>query len=201
MPHKKPPSETYLEWERLVFQVGYGCENPGREPVLEQVEGWKSLYVNTYQNGHWTISEDDAVLVAMLGWTIAMRQVRFNDAVVVARQFFAHPNATGTDEIHWHEMIVNLGLAQVLAGQVEEGIQQLQDSIARRRKFPLTYCLALIRGRFTWVLEDLGRDKKPDPRIAMFITEILGQSRGQTRKARLAEQATTNAELIEILIS
>ena len=145
--------------------------------------------------------EHDAALVTSLGASIAWRQFRFADVAILCQRYLELPPGSETDYLSRHELEVKLAHANLLLGKVDLGIRQFEDALTQQINYPQKIRLIRIRSELVLGLYDLGEDNLPDPSISNFIANLLRQIEGHAQKAPLAEQATTNAELIEILIS
>ncbi|CAN5641113.1 hypothetical protein BH11ARM2_BH11ARM2_25300 [soil metagenome] len=191
MAHSSPFTDAVVsEWDRLV-KIGWDSEQ-GRQPPHEQIEGWKVLYASSFIEEKWCVSAPDAGLIASLGVMIALQESRFEDAVMLAQQYLAHPNALEADKNTWEHMSIYLGFSQILCGRFEEGIDTL-DRLLQATDHGRRGRANMIRYHLLWALHDLGEEFPPDPRLSGFIERLLRVMKGQKRKARLVSAAKCTA--------
>jgi hypothetical protein len=200
--HQSPFSDdVHREWERLVFRVKELSGPEDREPPPERVEGWRRLYERTFRDGEWLVSSPDASLVASLGVTIALRQRRFEDALVLARQYLDHPEAESDDRITRQGMMVRAAMAELLTGRTDEGIGRLLDVLRSEPRNGSQSGRLDIRVDLYWVLQELGWEEPADPRLVRFVGRLLQGWRGKSDKAPLAAACRTHGDIARLLDS
>ena len=197
MGHKSPfTKEIHGEWDRLLHIEPW--PRATREPPTEQVEGWRTLYSRTFSGTAWTVSAADASLVASMGYTIAWRPRRYEDAAALAELYLGHPNADLTYDLS--HFAVELGRAWILCGRIDEGVARLVAEL-EGPFLPKASRRNMVRLALGCVLEDLEPTQPPDPRVTAFVGLLLTDWPGNKRKARKALACKSNSDLDAVLES
>lgn len=142
----------------------------------------------------------DAGLIAGLGNSLALEAGDFELARDLAGQFLEHPDLT-MGPAHHVDMIefwVRQGVADVLVGDVDLGLNALQRGLDDKPFAPWKYEL-ILRAHLCGLVTLLGLERGADKRVVAFVCRVIGLFPRCKALSRRAAKATTNGDLLAAL--
>jgi hypothetical protein len=167
-------------------------------PLHEKKGRWKQLYDEHFVDGQWKISADDASLVVGLGTTYAMQSGEYRLALDLCRQFLSHKELAPRHQIDITNVYWRHGCAQILLGEVDEGVTLLLRPLHEKAQNARLLTL-IIRSELDSLFHDLGFEKPADPRVANLIQQVLAGLPGCKRLSKKATAAKTYMDLSNLV--
>jgi hypothetical protein len=177
-------AEIYEEWKQLVFPEG-SLETKAKESRAAALDS------RCFVDGTWRVSIDDASLVTSLRTTLALQAGRFREAVALGERYLAHPEIENADSVFVFEEKSRLGIARILAGDVDRGVGTLDELLDQGRLHMRTHLHPMFL--------DLGPETSADPRVREFMVRLFQRWPEHADKAEPARNATTNEDLLVLL--
>lgn len=190
--HKSPFTEEIArEWERLIH------DGENQVGDSEKRFRWSKLYTTYFVDGRWTVSPWDAALISLLGSTLALQDGSYQLAKDLCRQFLDHEGLTNDHSTEVVNFYVRHGMADILLGNVEDGLEWLsrpfQETMFEHRLYPF-----IVRAELKSLFHDLGQENLPNPLVANFLVELIRYlPKGKSLVDR-ASKVTSYRELDEI---
>jgi pentatricopeptide repeat protein len=190
MPRRRSPytPEIFKEWESLVAPS---------QPIslLEKETRAFALEARCVANGKWVVSLDDAQLITLLMVPLDMQAKRWIDAIDRCQRHLTHPHGGDwrTDDI-WDQVQAWSGGAMILNGQVEAGIEVLDQMLADGLP-PTQYRRILARNLLLGICDDHSARRVADKRIAAYATRAVRGWEDRPDLVAILETAKTWGQL------
>jgi tetratricopeptide (TPR) repeat protein len=115
---------VYDEWERLAFRAPYHRHSP------EARARWQALYDGlTVGDRHLTMPLRTVEMVLLFGWSLAMADGRYADAVELMQKYYAHPEAPTSYTTDNMEFGWSLAVALLHLGNEDEALAIYTDMV------------------------------------------------------------------------
>ncbi len=194
MAHKSPfTQEIYDAWDKLVL------DNGAKLNFAERYQGWQELHAICFQNGKWIVGFDDAGLVALLGYTLAMEKKDWQNARLLANQYLSHPEANRyPNDPHLSNAHGIEIAAGILCGDIAISTDKclcLVDAKAFGR-WSKTFLLTSIR-HLASVLYELSPSAELDSNLRTYAFELIKRFPGFKKRANEVLTMTGNQEIMD----
>jgi len=195
---RRKPSPISLEWKRIAFDALR--EDDGRYKP-EEAEAWRNPWENHIEGDRLARTDVlDAQLICNLGWSLAIQQERYTEAIDRQGRLFEHPDIERISSWEQADHRCNIALARLQNGDTTQAVSDYRSILTGLAAKDIRSIRPLVRNHLFHFAEQQSSSSTVPESLQNLAINMLELYSGQKRRLRILKaQPPTYAALAAAL--